>query len=444
MAKIFPFCGILYNKKKIKSLSKVISPPYDVISSSKQDFLYDLSDFNVIRLVLGKDYIGDNEYNNRYVRACASFEGWLRHGILLRDEKPAIYIYEQQFKHKSKTYSRMGIVSLITLEDLGKGKIYPHEYTLSKPKFDRIELLRTTSANFDCVFSLFSDEKSKVSKLMKKLSRRKPDLEAKDMDGCTNRLWKINQKSVLKWLQKEFKDKSVFIADGHHRYEAALQYRNEMKLRNTRYTEEEPYNYVMMYFTPIENNGLVVLPIHRMVKVLPNLDTGHALSQLGVYFEIEEFTFSKRTEEKTRKRLVSSLSKNRGKHSFGIYFKEKPLNYYLLSLKNESIMNDVIEGDKPLAWKTLDVTILHKLVFERIFDLHEEENFVFTKDENEALDGVKNGEFSMSVILNPTKIEDIITIAGKFERMPQKSTYFYPKLTTGIIMNKIIQGEKIE
>ncbi len=444
MAKIFPFHGVLYNKKKVKDLSKVITPPYDVISPEMQDFYYSQSDFNVIRLILGKDFPEDNEYNNKYVRASSSFEGWVRHEILKRSDKPCIYIYEQRFSHNRKKYSRIGVIALLRLEDFGKGKVFPHEYTLSKPKQDRIDLIKATSSNFDCIFSLFPDEKGKFFKNIKKILRRKPDAEAKGSDGIVNRLWEVNQKNLIQKIQKELKDKPVFIADGHHRYEAALKFKNEMKVRNTRFTEEEAYNHVMMYFTPIENPGLVILPIHRMIKNAPPFDLQFLLSELGNYFEIVEIPFSKRTEKAARKKLMAGLKKLEGKHAFGFYIRDDINKYYLLSLKSELSINDLIDEDKPAQWKKLDVTILRAIVFEKILNITKEEDFSFTRDENEALDCVKAGRCSLCVILNPTKIEEIVNIAGKYERMPQKSTYFYPKLTTGMVMNKIINGERIE
>lgn len=444
VVKIFPFRGVTYNKKKIRKLSKVISPPYDIISPIMQDKLYEESDFNVVHLILGKDFPGDNEYNNKYVRASAYLDGWMRHEVLLRDKDPAIYIYEQVFAHKRKTHKRIGIIALLRLEEMGRGRVFPHEYTLSKPKMDRIELMRAASANFDCVFSLFQDEKDKFLKIIKKLMRRKPDIEAKGQDGIINRVWKVSQKSIIAKLQKELKDKAVFIADGHHRYEAALRYKNEMKTRNTRFTEEEPYNHIMMYFTPIEGSHHIIMPTHRMVWALPFADIEHILAQLGAYFDILEIPFKKRSEGKAKAKLMAELAKRTDKHAFGLYFKDAPEKYYVITLKDEDVMKDVIGDDKPLAWKKLDVTILHALVFGNILSLQGEDQWSYTRDENEAIDRVKSREFAMAAILNPTPIEQVVDIASRYERMPQKSTYFYPKLTTGLVMNKIIPGERIE
>jgi len=441
---IFPFCGVLYNKKRVKKLSNVLSPPYDVIKDEEQEFLYNLSDFNMVRLILGKDFPGDNEYNNKYVRAASSFNGWIRHGILSVEEKPSLYVYEQQFKYGTKTYSRTGIIALLRFDDVSKRKVVPHEFTLPTPKRDRISLIRSASANFDNVFSLFSDEKGKISKIMKKMKKGKPELDVKDVKGIINRLWKVKKRSEIKKIQKYFKDKTVFIADGHHRYEAALQFKNEMKVRNTRFTEEEAYNHVMMDFVPIQSLGLVVLPIHRVLKIPLQFSAQYVLTQLEAYFDIFEYPFKKKSEDKIKKKMTKELQKKSNEHAFCFYFKEIPDTYYILALKKDVIIHDIIKEDKSDNWKNLDVTILHSLVFKNLLGIEDNENFIFTKHQEEALNYVKDQNASLAVLLNPVKVEDIIKIAEKFEKMPQKSTYFYPKLTSGVIMNRIILGEKIE
>ncbi|MBI5699657.1 DUF1015 domain-containing protein [Candidatus Saganbacteria bacterium] len=442
MAKLFPFKGILYNKKKLKNLAKVMSPPYDVISPDLRDELYKKSEFNIIRLILGKEFPGDSEYNNKYVRAATTLSGWLRHEILIQDPKPAIYVYEQVFTVKRQKLRRLGFISLLRLEDMGRGKVFPHEETLSKPKLDRIELIRATAANLDCVFAMFSDEKLKVLKVLKQATKRKPTIELKDHENTVNRLWRVDQRSAIGKIVKEMKDKPVFIADGHHRYEAALRNKAEMKEKNTRFTEEESYNHIMMYFTPVENPGLVVLPIHRLIRTLPFLDVARLEEELKNYFEVTEYPFGPRTLNKQKAKLLRELEKRAGRHAFGMIVKEVG-KLYLLTLRNVEAVDVLVEEEKPEAWKRLDVTILRALVLERILNVPNEEYLAFTKDADEAIDKVKNGEFQIAFLLNPTQVSDILTIAGKFEKMPQKSTYFYPKLLTGLVINRIVHGEKV-
>jgi uncharacterized protein (DUF1015 family) len=442
MAKLFPFKGILYNKKKLKKLARVMSPPYDVVPPQLQEELYKQSEFNIIRLILGKEFPGDTEYNNKYVRAATSLSGWLRHEILLQDLKPAMYVYEQVFSIRRKKYRRLGFIALLRLEDMGRGKVFPHEETLSKPKLDRIELIRATAANLDSVFAMFSDEKLKVAKALKPATKRKPVIEVKDRENTINRLWRIDQRSVISKIIKEMKDKPVFIADGHHRYEAALRYKAEMREKNTRFTEEESYNHIMMYFTPVENPGLVVLPIHRLIRPLPFLEVPRFEEELKNYFEVTEYPFGPRTLEKQKAKLLRELEKRQGQHAFGMAIKEVN-KLYLLVLRNPEAVDMLVEEEKPEAWKRLDVTILRALVLEKILNVPNEEYLAFTKDADEAIDKVKNGEFQIAFLLNPTQVSDILTIASKFEKMPQKSTYFYPKLLTGLVMHRIVHGDKV-
>lgn len=449
MAKVFPFRGIFYNKKRIKNLSKVMSPPYDVISIEERDRFYDLHHFNVIRLILGKEFPGDNETNNKYLRAEKFFDGWLRHGVFLHDPEPYIYIYEQKYSYAKKKYVRRGFIALLRLEDFDRGKVFPHEHTLPKPKSDRFELIRTSAANFDSVFSLYSDEKGKIEKSMKKYISRKPIIEVVDGDKIKHRLWRIDRKTTIKKIITEMSDKAVFIADGHHRYEAALKFRDEMKDKYQKFTAEESYNHIMMFFTPVQGKGLTILPIHRLIRNTPELDIGRFEDALSQYFDIEILEFTSRTESKFRKKLFGRMKAMGEKaHVFGMYAKGAN-KYYLLTLKDEKIMDKIVTEDKPKEWKRLDVTIAHILIIEKILGIgkekvESEEHVSFVKSVDEAIDAVKEGENQLAIFLNPTKVKDVIAIASAKEKMPQKSTFFYPKLLTGLLMNKIYLDEKIK
>lgn len=443
MAKIYPFKGIIYNKKKIKKMDKVVSPPYDVISPKMQDYYYQQSDFNTIKLILGKEFAGDTQYNNKYIRAAASFEGWLRHEIMVQDSKPAIYVYEQQFYLRGKKFIRLGFIALLRIEDSGRGRLYPHEATLQAPKLDRIELLRATHANFDCVFTLFSDEKNKIVKSFREVMRRKPLIEVKDIDRVRHRFFRVETRSIINKVIKEMKDKSIFIADGHHRYEAAIRFKNEMKERNTRFSEDEGYNHVMVYFTPVEGKGLLVLPINRLVKPIPYLEINHFEEELKNYFELKSLPFSKRTEPKIRKKALRELEKGRAQHTFVMLIKDVP-RYYILTLKSEGMVDVLLEEEKPAALKHLDVTVLHAIVMNKILGVSTEDQINYAKDIEETVQGVLSGQYQLAFLLNPTKVSDILEIAGKLEKMPQKSTFFYPKLLSGLVLRKIVHGEKID
>ncbi|MDD5593410.1 MAG: DUF1015 domain-containing protein [Candidatus Margulisbacteria bacterium] len=444
MVKIFPFRGVYYNKKKLKNLSKVMTPPYDIVSPEMQAKLYDLNDFNFIRLILGKEFAGDNEYNNRYVRAAAFLNGWLRHKVLLTDDKPAIYIYEQRFTVSGKKFVRVGFISILRLEDMGRGKVFPHEETYPRAKLDRLQLMRTTSADLDSIFAFYSDKKDKIGKVTRQTMKKKPFIEVKDLDNVVHRLWKIDKKPLINKLVQEMKDKAVFIADGHHRYEAAVRNKNELKMKNTKFSEDEAYNHVMVYFTPIENKGLVVLPIHRTVSNLAYFDPIRFENDLAEYFDVVPYPATKKTVGKIRKKLLKDMQKVTDKHAIGLYLGN--YRYFLLRLKDEKMIDEMVAEEKPKAWKHLDVTILHYAVFDRLLNManETEDKVTYFKSEEEAVKAVDEKGAVMAFLLNPTRIEEIIAVASELEKMPHKSTYFYPKLLSGPVFYRFEHGEKVK
>lgn len=445
VVRVFPFRGILYNKDRVKKIEHVFSPPYDIITPEEQDSLYNLHDFNFIRLILGKEFPGDGEYNNKYTRAAVFLDGWLRHKILVQDEKPAFYVYEQRFRFRSKKYSRLGFIGLLRLEDTGRGKVLPHEETYPRAKLDRLQLMRATSANLESIFSIYSDEKGTIAKVLKKFMKRKPVVEAVDKDQVLHRIWRIDRKPSIAKIAKEIRDKTIFIADGHHRYEAALHYKNELKMKNTRFSEEEAYNHIMTYFTNIEDKGLLVLPIHRVLHNLVYFDPVSFEKELERFFEVEPYKASKRGASRIRNKLMRDLEKKgQEKHVLGMYLGEN--RYYLLTLKDEKIVEEMVEEEKPKAWKRLDVTILHAVVFDRILKIAKEteDKISYVKDEEEAVRLVDEKGYQVAFFMNPTKIKEITAIASKLEKLPYKSTYFYPKLLSGLVLNKIVYGEKIK
>jgi uncharacterized protein (DUF1015 family) len=445
VVKLFPFQGITYNKDKLKKLDKVFTPPYDVINEEEQDAFYKLHDFNFIRLILGKEFGSDGEYNNKYVRSAAFLQGWLRHRILVKDEKPAFYVYEQKFTQGGKKYSRIGFFALLRLEDMGRGKVFPHEETHSKAKLDRLKLMRATSANLESIFSIYSDPKNKLLKTFKKYMRRKPLVDVVDKDKVKHRLWRVDQKASVTKIIKEMKDKTVFIADGHHRYEAALRFKNELKMKNTKFSEEEAYNHILMYFTPIEDKGLAVFPIHRVVHNLGLFDPNRFEKDLEKYFEVKAYKATKKTAKRVRNKLIRDLAKiGKDKHAFGMYLGHN--KYYLLVLKDEDVVEEMVEEEKPDVWKHLDVTVLHYAIFDRILGIAQEteDKLTYLKEEEEVVDFVDKKNYQIGFFLNPTSLEEITSIASKLEKMPQKSTYFYPKLLSGLVSNTIVHGEKIK
>jgi len=421
-----------------------MSPPYDIIDPKMQNELYSESEFNFIRLILGKDFPGDSEYNNRYVRSAAFLNGWLRHKIMVKDAKPALYAYEQKFRVQGKTFSRLGFFGILRLEEIGRGKVFPHEETYPKAKLDRLQIMRATSANLDSIFALYSDQKEKVVKTLKQFMKRKPALDVKDRDGVSHRLWKVDRRPSIAKIMQEMKDKAVFIADGHHRYEAAIRYKNEMKTQNTKFTDDESYNHVMMYFTPLEGKGMVILPIHRAVTQLAYFDPQRFEQDLVQYFDVTPYPATKKTDLNVRKNLLKAMKKaGETKHAFGLYLGDH--KYFLITLRNEESVEEMVAEEKPKAWKRLDVTVLHYAVFDRLLNIanETEDRITYFKSEDDAIKLVDEKNAVMAILLNPTKIEEIVAVASELEKMPHKSTYFYPKLLSGLVVNKFEHGEKV-
>jgi len=450
MAKIFPLKGVTYNKDKVKKLEKVMAPPYDVISPSEQDELYNAHDYNIIKLTLGKDFPGDTPQSNKYVRAGVLFEGLLRHKIMVRAEKPAIYVYEQTFKIKGKVFKRLGFIALLRMEEVARSKVFPHENIFPAPMLDRMELMRSTSAQLEPIFGMYLDEKDQVLKSLSKVTSRKPYLRVKDKQGIEHKVWVLDKRPALMKLVKGMRDKWVFIADGHHRFEATQRYRDEMREKTQKYGEEEPFNHVMMYFTNIKRKGLTVLPIHRLIKV-DNRDFDPYLFTVQVqeYFEVTPFEFGRRNEEQMKKKLMKEMEKcgKENKACFGMFLGGNL--FYLLKLKDYRMIDRLLDENKPKTWRRLDVTVLHTLIIEKILGLSKgtddaAKRISYTHDEDEAISQVKDGKVQIALLLNATRVEDVVAIASKYEKMPQKSTFFYPKLLSGLVLNKIDLAEKIE
>ena len=432
MAEILPFRGIRYDERKAGTLGVVTAPPYDVISPEEREELYRKSDYNVIRLILGKEFPGDDEKNNKYSRAAAFFQKWLREEIIREDEESCIYIYEQEYSHEGRKKTRRGFLTLLKLEDFDRGVILPHEETLSRPREDRLNILRACRANLSPIFTLYSDPARTVDKLLEE--ERETLMEVEDAKGEKHRLWAITSGEKIEKLRQFLSDKEIYLADGHHRYETALNFRNELRRRFPRDTGSEAYNYLMAYLTNMDSEGLAILPAHRVVSGLGNLNMEELKGRLSRLFEVTPFGEG----ENQLQRLLSSLGeRNDEEHLFGMYGAGK---LYLLRLRNETVLQRLIEGDKSWSWKRLDITILHQVILNGSLARGkrlDEEKINYLTDAEEAFRLVKEGRYQLAFFVNPPKVSQIRDIARRGEKMPGKATYFYPKLLSGLVMRKI-------
>lgn len=439
MAEIIPFKGLLYNQKKIGTLQTVVAPPYDVISKSYQEELYRKSDYNIVRLILGKTFENDNDQNNRYTRAARDLNDWLKKEILQQNSCECLYRYSQEYFFNREKRKRVGFIARVKLEELDKGIIFPHEFTFSKPKEDRLKLTRACRVNFSQIFGLFPDSGQTADHLIEKGLSEQSLLKTEDSEGVIHKFGKILNKEIIEQLVSHMKDKQIFIADGHHRYETALTYRDEMRKKYGSSEGNKPYDYVMMYLTNMDSEGTSIFPIHRLLFDLDNFQPDQLLNSLETFFKIQKFLFSSEAEkDKARNHLFQQMElKGKDQFAFGLYSGAQ--SFYLLLLKNNSFM---IDNSKPKDFFELDAFILHSLVIEKIMGIKAEsvknqDHISYKKNEKEAVEMVDSGEYQLAFFLNPTRMEQIKKIAGAGERMPQKSTFFYPKLLSGLVINPL-------
>jgi len=421
MADIIPFRGILYNPEKVDA-SLTTAPPYDIVTPEFKEELYRKDPHNIIRIDFGKDSDSDSEHENRYTRAAAYLSDWLSEGTLIRDPEPSFYSYEINYVINGRSLKTRGFLGAVKLEELGSGKIHPHEMTYSKPKSDRLNILRYCDANTSPIYSLYSSREKITSAILDDLVKTAPFIDAVDGDGFRHRLWRISNSASINSIIKEMSDRDIFIADGHHRYETALAFQKEMRGKGLIKTGKEPFNYALMFLSNMEDEGLTLLPTHRIVEINSDINIKETLKK---YFNLEKIGPVETTEEQARQQMFRAME---GKvHSFGMFLVNTG-SYYTLSFNGTAI-----EIDLPECLKTLDVSVLHKFVFE---DLLKIGHYEYEMDPAIAVNRAKKGPFEAVFFLNSTKINDLKEVALAGHRMPPKSTYFYPKLLTGMVMYK--------
>jgi len=440
MATIIPFRGVQFDLEKAGKITDLVCPPYDIISHEQQQALYRKSPHNVIRLEYGLESPGDTDTDNRYTRAAALLDEWFRTGILKQNDQPAIYIYEMEFGSGRSHRKLRGFICMVRIEDYDSGIVKPHETTLSGPKTDRLNLLRSCKAGFSQIYSLVSDETGKIGDILGSVPRQ-PELEVPAEDGVVHRVWTLSDKHAIDAIVADVADKPIFIADGHHRYDTALNYRNERRKSAGSFTGKEGFNFVPMFLARIEDPGLVILPAHRALFNLENFHPQRFEEDLNKFFNIERIDFSKKSELADRKTVLDTMAHRADHgHTFGMRIKGEH-SYYLLTLRSEADMNAIIPNKVP-AYRKLDVSILHHLIIDKLLGIKMEThklglNIEYIKDANEAIKRIETGEAEVIFLMNPTKVQEVKEVAMAGERMPQKATYFSPKLLTGLVMNKL-------
>lgn len=439
MAKIAPFRGLYYNPQEIKDLSLVATPPYDVIPPGEEGRYRQRHPCNIISLILPEGAGGED----RYKESANYLHEWESEGILKREGKPSIYTYEQVFVTSSgETKKRKGFMALTKLEPWGQGSILPHERTTPKPVEDRLKLMEACGANLSQPFAIYSDPAGEIEKILAQGCTAPPRYEFRDDDGVSHRLWQLDDRRIIAEVEEKMRDKTLLIADGHHRYKTALLYRDRMRERHPHYTERSPFEYLMMYLTPTEGKGLLILPTHRLVLPRGSFDPGKFHSALGVYFSLQTFDFKNLGGEKiAREALFKTLDeKRRDRYTFGLYIHGES-RYVLLSLKEGISVGGLLKG-YPKVIQELDVALLDEFILKELLTVEQDE-VGLTKDRDEALEEVHKGRYSLVFLMNPTSIHQVKRVVDADEVMPRKSTYFYPKVATGLVIYKIDPNEEV-
>lgn len=430
MTTIIPFRGLRYNQEKINDVSKVVTPPYDIIDEAAQARYYADNPVNVIRLELGLIFPEDTPANNRYTRAAQYLHKWMEDQTLKAEDKPSLYLYQQDFEIKGEKLTRTGLLCGLKVESYAKGNILPHEETLSKPKADRLSLMRTTHSNFSSIFGLYSDEKMAIEDALRAdIKDRAPDISMADEAGELHQIWVISDEKAVAKVVKAMSDKKIYIADGHHRYETALAYSEEMTEQGN-----PGYDYVMATLVNLYDEGLVVLPTHRVAGNLKGFDFNSFMEKLKVLFTVEPAG-----SREDLPVLIDKMASLNSQHAFGMYYDHK---LYLLTIKDFNDAAAQLPNDKSGAWKALDVALLDNLILDGLLSIGEQErrnqdNLAYSRDEGWVVDKIDGKEYQIGFFLNPTKVQEIVDVATAKDKMPQKSTYFYPKLITGLVINNM-------
>ena len=449
MAIISPFRGYLYNKEKIKNMELVVAPPYDVINAEQQAYYYQKHPLNIIRLILGKEEPGDNETNNKYNRAANFLSTWQKDITLVRVPRPAIYFYVQDFKLPSgESRRRKGFICLFKLEEFSSGVILPHERTLSKPKVDRLNLTLACRAHFNPIFSLYSDPMLTIERRIDALEEKPAYLDITDEQGVGQKLWVVDNPDVINEMKTVLQDKKILIADGHHRYETALNYRKIMQDKYPGSTGAEPFNYTLMYFTNMDDAGLVILPTHRLLKNI-NFSVNEFLPKAQEYFDIQALPFTPEIEEQEREKVLAAMKKEAKERYVVGMVTQKQDRYFFLRLKDFNLLDKVIQKQGSQALRHLDANIMELLIFNNLLgiscsDPQWEEHIMFVHTAREVVDLVKTARCEVAFLVNPTRIEQVRDVVAQGEIMPQKSTYFSPKLLSGLVVNPINPDEKVK
>ena len=423
MPEIRPFKGLRYNPETAGDMENIICPPYDIIPPAMQQELYDSSEYNAVRLELPKE-------DDPYGAAAERLMKWMEGGALMQDDEPALYPYFQTYTDpEGNTYTRKGFFCALRLHEFSEKKVLPHERTLSGPKKDRLNLFKRTKANISSIFGLYADQELRADRAVDAFAADNEPIVDAAFQGVRNRLWKMTDPDLVAAVQQVLIDRQVYIADGHHRYETGVNYRNLRAEENPSHTGDEPYNFILIYLANIFDEGLIIFPLHRMVHNLEQFDPEGLIDTLSTNFEVKPLG--------GREELRQYLEGESSSHVYGVV---TSAGVWGIRLKNppETRLGDSV----PAPLLQLSVVVLHELVLQRMLGITPEamrsqSNLIYEEDDRQVFEAVEKGDIQVGFVVKPTTVQQVLDISGEGEVMPQKSTYFYPKIMTGLVMHRL-------
>ena len=447
MADIAPLRGYRYNQDVVPDLAAVVTPPYDVISPAEQEMYHRRHPYNMVRLILGNKEPGDTEERNWFTRAAEALRTWREQEILLRDPQPALYDYEIDYSEPAGlAKTRHGFICLVRLQEFAHGSIRPHERTFAATKSERLKLMCACNANLSQIFALYSDPAELVRGQLRAGREERPVVAFTDETGNRHCLWRVTAPQVLKGVAALMEEKPLFLADGHHRYETALAYRDLMRARYRDRGEKASFNYVLMYLSSVNQGGLTILPTHRLFGRLPEFHLSSFLEAAGRYFEVEPFPFDSARREHALEAFLAALRGAGSRHFVGLY-RANAGAFVLLKLRAEADCR-AWRDHLPRPLHHLDVVVLTELVLKRLLKVDEktlgdEREIHYAHDGREAVRLVDSGAYQVAFLINPTRVEQVQEVASAGLIMPHKSTYFYPKVINGSVLHLLDPHEDL-
>lgn len=448
MAQVVPFRGMYFDPDQVGDLSRVVTPPYDVIRPEEREAFADQHPYNMVHLILPEARPGDNPLENRYTRAAALYRQWQSQGVFRRDDQPAYYYWETRFEHDGRTYTRRGLAALVRLEPFSKGIILPHEQTFSKIKEDRLELFKSCQAYFSPIYALFPDPENRILAELAQGAPSQPLFSFTDVEGREQRVFSVTDPGAQAAVYQALKPRQVFIADGHHRYETALAFQKWMKERYPLTSPRAPFNYMLMYLANLYDPELVILMAHRLLRGprLKHLEEGRVLTRLEWYFDITPLPPPTQDAAAYARYLQDELATEKEGDTVFIMV-GFGLNAWRLQLK-KGVRQKILAREMHPALADLDVAVLNYLVFDKGLGLDakaldDPETCKYSSKIEEVIKLLAAKKVDLAFILNPTKIDQVRQVAENGLIMPRKSTYFYPKVMTGLLLNPILPGEEL-